>query len=118
MVPDEERRKLALDLLNATPGLRRQEIDEGGWFKVDFETVPELVESRRVLLKAGKAYVPAREQMSMVLEGFSANLEDGLEVRTSMLLRVAAHNGLGTSQSLANIVPPGGGAGPSKTRRR
>ena len=81
VVPDEERMALAVDLLNATPALRRQDIDEGGWFKVDFETVPELVESRRVFLRAGKAYVPAREQMSMVLEGFSANLEEGLEVR-------------------------------------
>lgn len=117
MVPDEERRRLALDLLNATPALRKQEVDEGGWFKVDFETVPELVEGRRVFLKAGKAYVPAREQMSMVLEGFSANLEDGLEVRREMLQRVAAHVAFGTPQSLANKGTPGSGASPSKTGR-
>ena len=80
-VPDEERLSLASDLLNATPGLRRQEVEEAGWFKVDFETVPELVESRRVLLKRGKAYVPAREQMSMVLAAFNTNLENGLQVR-------------------------------------
>ena len=80
-VSDDERRALAGDLLCATPGLKKQEVDEGGWFKVDFETVPELIESRRVLLKAGKAYVPAKEQMSMVLAAFNANLERGLEVR-------------------------------------
>lgn len=55
-------------------------MEEGGWFKVDFETVPELVESRRVFLKAGKAYVPSREQMSMVLAGFTERLDKGLEV--------------------------------------
>ena len=80
IVSDEEKRALAADLVNATPGLKRHEIDEGGWFKVDFETVPELVEGRRVYLKAGKAYVPGREQMSMVIAGFNANLEKGLEV--------------------------------------
>ena len=79
-VPDDERRALADELLNATPGLKKQEIEDGGWFKVDFETVPELIEGRRVLLKAGKAYVPTKEQMSMVLAGFNANLERGLEV--------------------------------------
>ena len=47
---------------------------------MDFETVPELVESRRVFLKAGKAYVPGREQMSMVIAGFNSNVEKGLEV--------------------------------------
>ena len=79
-MPDDERRVLTTDMLNATPGLKRREVDEGGWFKVDFEAVPELVEGRRVLLRSGKAYVPAREQMSVVLGGFNANLEKGLEV--------------------------------------
>lgn len=80
VVSEDEKRALGTELLNATPGLRRQEIEEGGWFKVDFETVPELVESRRVFLKAGKAYVPVREQMSMVLAGFNTRLDKGLEV--------------------------------------
>lgn len=81
VVPEEEKSMLAEELMNATPGLRRQDVEEGGWFKVDFETVPELVESRRVFLKAGKAYVPVREQMSMVLAGFNARLDKRLEVR-------------------------------------
>lgn len=84
VVSEEEKRELGNDLLNATPILRKlQELEEGGggpWFKVDFETVPELVESRRVLLKAGKAYVPVREQLSMVLAGFGERLDQGLEV--------------------------------------
>lgn len=84
VVSEEEKRELGNDLLNATPILRKlQELDEGGtgpWFKVDFETVPELVENRKVLLKAGKAYVPVREQLSMVLAGFGESLDQGLEV--------------------------------------
>ena len=79
-VSEEEKRALATQLRNATPGLKKEEVEEGGWFKVDFETVPELVETRRVFLKAGKAYVPVREQMSMVLAGFTERLDKGLEV--------------------------------------
>ena len=81
VVPEDERRELGPQLLTATPGLKSRELDEGGWFKVDWETVPELVESRRVFVKQGKAYVPAREQMSMVLAEFQARLDKGLEVR-------------------------------------
>lgn len=88
MVLEAERKELGDRLLQATPGLKRQDLDEGGWFKVDFETVPELVESRRVLLKAGKAYVPVREQMSMVLAGFSAKLDRGLELASRALPRL------------------------------
>ena len=84
VVSEEEKEALGTDLQNATPGLKRQDVEEGGWFKVDFETVSELVEGRRVLVKAGKAYVPVREQMSMVLAGFNASLEKGLEVGTPM----------------------------------
>ena len=80
IVPEEEKKVLWPDLQSATPGLKRQDIEERGWFKVDFEMVPELVESRRVFLKAGKAYVPVREQMSIVFAGFSARLDQGLEV--------------------------------------
>ncbi len=88
IVSEEEKQSLAVDLLNATPGLKRQEMEEAGWFKVDFETVPELVESRRVFLKGGKAYVPVREQMSMVLAGFSTKLDQGLEVRDHPILSI------------------------------
>lgn len=79
-VSESERNTLAPDLLAATPGLRRVDLEEGGWFKVDFENVPELVESRRVLVREGRAYVPAKEHVSLVLGAFSANLEQGLQV--------------------------------------
>lgn len=78
IVTDEEKRELGEGLLAATPGFKRN--DEEGWFKVDWEKVPELVERRGVLLKKGKAYVPLREQLSMILAEFSARLEKALEV--------------------------------------
>lgn len=78
-VSDDERRELAAELVAATPGVRRA--DDEAWFKVDWENVPELVEGRRVFLKRGKAYVPAREQMSMVVSEFTKRLEQALDVR-------------------------------------
>ena len=90
IVSEDEKRTLAMELLHATPGLKKAEVEEGSWFKVDFETVPELVEGRRVLLRKGKAYVPVREQLSMVLAGFTANLEKGLEVFLPCLPAVLA----------------------------
>lgn len=80
VVEEHERRTLAQDLLNATPNLKKADIQDGIWVKVDFETVPELVEGRRVFVKAGKAYVPSKEQMSIVFAGFHDRLEKGLEV--------------------------------------
>lgn len=85
VLSDDEKRELGPQLANATPGLKPQEIQDGGWFKVDWERVPELVEGRKVLVKLGKAYVPVREQMSMVLAEFTARLDKGLEVSYHLL---------------------------------
>jgi DNA primase large subunit len=78
-VSEEERRKLAEQLAAASPGLRKNEMEDN-WFKIDWERVPELVEGRKVFIHRGKAYVPAREQLSMVLMEFSTRLEKALEV--------------------------------------
>ena len=87
-VNEQEKRMLAQDLSNATPILKKADLDDNSWFKVDFETVPELVEGRRIFVKGGKAYVPSKEQMSIVLAGFHERLEKGLEVSNmpSMLI--------------------------------
>lgn len=78
MVTEEEKRSLSEQLLAASPGMRSQE--ERNWFKVDWTRVPELVERRTVFIKKGKAYVPIREQQSMVIAEFKNRLDKGLEV--------------------------------------
>ncbi len=91
-VGDEERAALEKELMAATPGLfaaKRRDgggggAEEDGWFKVDWEKVPELVEQRRVLVRRGQAYVPVREQMSLVVAEFTRRLEDALEVRDTL----------------------------------
>lgn len=79
MVNDEERRELSEELRAAGGGYPKR-IEEESWFKVDWERVPELVESRRVFLRGGKAYVPGREQSSMVVAEFTGRLDRALEV--------------------------------------
>jgi len=77
-VSEEEKREFSAELLAVNPGMRK-DVDEG-WFKVDWEKVSELVESRRVYVRKGKAFVPAKEQTSMVVSEFSRRLDDSLEV--------------------------------------
>ncbi|KUL81533.1 hypothetical protein ZTR_10431 [Talaromyces verruculosus] len=85
-VSEEERSELAEQLVTSTPGLRRAE-DEA-WFKVDWEKVPELIERRAVFIRKGKAYVPQREQLSMIIADFTARLEKAMELTSRALPRL------------------------------
>ncbi|KAI0124153.1 eukaryotic and archaeal DNA primase, large subunit-domain-containing protein [Xylariales sp. AK1849] len=85
-VSDEERNIYGAEL-GAMAGNRKGQ-EEESWFKVDWERVPDLVEGRRVFLKAGKAYVPSREQTSMVVAEFTQRLERALELTARALPRL------------------------------
>lgn len=80
-ISDAEKQELGPEL-RAAAGIDAKyvKMEEESWFKVDWERVPELVESRRVLLKRGKAYVPSKEQTSMVVAEFTSRLDKALEV--------------------------------------
>lgn len=78
-VTEEDRREYAAELAAFTSNRKGE--DDDTWFKVDWERVPDLIESRRVFLKAGKAFVPGREQTGMVVSEFTSRLERQLEVR-------------------------------------
>lgn len=58
------------------------------YFKVPFERVTELIESRRVYLSKGVAYVPSSLQLSLVLTEFSDKLERMLEITARALPRL------------------------------
>ena len=91
-VGEEEKAQLLDDLKAATGFFSKT--DEESWFKCEWENVPELVERRQVLLKRGKAYVHVREQMSMVVNEFSRQLESGLELAARFLPRMDEDNRL------------------------
>ncbi|KAJ9134658.1 DNA primase large subunit [Pleurostoma richardsiae] len=91
MVSEEEKRELAAELAATSAAGsygRKMVADEETWCKVDWDRVPDLVEGRRVYLKAGKAYVPSKEQTSMVVAEFSARLERALELTARALPRL------------------------------
>nr|ASF90196.1 hypothetical protein SPAR05346 [Bartheletia paradoxa] len=58
------------------------------FFKVPWTKVTDLVQRRRVFIKAGQAYVPTREQSSMVLAEFSTRLQKALEMTAKALPRL------------------------------
>ncbi|KAF2786594.1 DNA primase large subunit [Melanomma pulvis-pyrius CBS 109.77] len=84
-VGDEEKAEFRKDL--AAAGNIKKE-DDQEWFKVDWERVPELVEQRRVFLKRGKAYVPQREQLSLVVAEYTKRLDEALELTSRAIPRL------------------------------
>ncbi|KAF2274607.1 DNA primase, large subunit [Westerdykella ornata] len=87
-VGEAEKRELKEQLL-AAAGLKKvPTAEEMEWFKVDWERVPDLVEQRRVFVKRGVAYVPQREQMSLVLAEFTKRLDAALELTSRALPRL------------------------------
>nr|OQO24248.1 hypothetical protein B0A51_08693 [Rachicladosporium sp. CCFEE 5018] len=93
MVGPEEKATLLKDLKAAT-GFSQSRGDEEAWFKVDWESVPDLVSQRQVLLKPGKAYVHIREQLTMVQNAFTRSLDSGLELAARFLPRMDEDNRL------------------------
>lgn len=92
-VTEEERAEYAAEFeAMAPPKWAGVSAEDETWFKVDWLRVPDLIEGRKVFLKQGKAYVPGREQSSMVVAEFSSRLERQLEVSE----RADASRGEGT----------------------
>lgn len=87
-VSNQEKAAHKDDLLAATPSLSARDWDSEAFFKVPWTKVPDLVEKRRVFLKAGTAWVPMREQSSLVLAEFSNRLNKELEFTARSLPRL------------------------------
>ncbi|PKS11048.1 hypothetical protein jhhlp_002809 [Lomentospora prolificans] len=84
-VSEEEKAEMREDLQAIAGFDKRTGAVEESWFKVDWMRVPDLVESRKVLLRGGKAFVPGREQASMIITEFTSRLEKQL-ILTSQAL--------------------------------
>ncbi|KAL2175148.1 eukaryotic and archaeal DNA primase, large subunit-domain-containing protein [Thermothelomyces heterothallicus CBS 202.75] len=88
-VSDEEKRELAPQLASTIGyGKRAPQVLDEDWLKVDWTRVPDLIENRKVYVRAGKAYVPGKEQQSMVLNAFTKRLETELELTARALPRL------------------------------
>ncbi|KZT11217.1 DNA primase large subunit [Laetiporus sulphureus 93-53] len=86
-VSDEEKKQYQHELAAASPALKDAALSER-YYKVKWTRVPDLVEKRRVLLKGGMAYVPSREQSSIVFQEFQTRLTKALEMTAKALPRL------------------------------
>ncbi|KDE04332.1 hypothetical protein MVLG_05212 [Microbotryum lychnidis-dioicae p1A1 Lamole] len=110
VVGQEEKMTLKKELANAS-WMKEDRIEFERFFKVDWTQVTDLVARRAVYLQAGKAFVPHREELSLVLAEFSARLSRGLEQTAkalprldedSRLLPVLEHLSMGFEASIAS----------------
>ncbi|GJE90839.1 DNA primase large subunit [Phanerochaete sordida] len=64
------------------------DLEKEKYCKVHWTRVPDLIEKRKVFLRHGMAYVPSKEQASIVYEEFQRNLENALLVTLKHLPRL------------------------------
>ncbi|KAF8654111.1 hypothetical protein AX16_003644 [Volvariella volvacea WC 439] len=67
---------------------KEEEFAKERYFKVRWTRVPDLVGTRRVFLHKGWAFVPGREQLSIVFEEFEQQLAQALELTARALPRL------------------------------
>ncbi|EDR14803.1 uncharacterized protein LACBIDRAFT_244165 [Laccaria bicolor S238N-H82] len=67
---------------------RKKAFESEKYYKVKWTRVPDLVEKRRVFLAGGWAFVPGREQSSIIYHEFEVHIEKALEMTARMLPRL------------------------------
>lgn len=88
---DEEKKKILIQLVQASPYANATKVDTTTYYKVPFTEALDLVRQRKVYLQAGYAYVPSDELVSIVTSMFRAHLSLALAVflekKSSRLLK-------------------------------
>ncbi|KAI0690047.1 DNA primase large subunit [Cytidiella melzeri] len=87
-VDDAELKQYAAELSMAASVPPNSNVPPEKHYKVRWTRVPDLVEKRKVFLKGGMAYVPAKEQASIVFEEFQRSLEKSLQLTLKHLPRL------------------------------
>ena len=74
------------ELIASSPGLKdlKERFESETFYKVHWTRVIDLVGHRKVFIHRGFAYVPSREQQSLVFAEFKSRLEKALEVRAQL----------------------------------
>ncbi|KAI5476874.1 hypothetical protein MNV49_007110 [Pseudohyphozyma bogoriensis] len=83
-----EKRSFATQLAASTFGLKEDNVGREAFFKVHWTKVSDLVERRRVFIHRGQAYVPHREELSLVLTEFTSALSSALSTTARALPRL------------------------------
>ncbi|KAJ7046717.1 eukaryotic and archaeal DNA primase, large subunit-domain-containing protein [Mycena alexandri] len=76
-------------------GGRADTFDTEKYYKVRWTRVPDLIDRRKVFLKGGWAYVPSREQSSIVYQEFETHLERDLVATSRYMPRLDEDTRLG-----------------------
>ncbi|WWC68054.1 uncharacterized protein I206_101973 [Kwoniella pini CBS 10737] len=95
IVDENEKMRYEKELRNCMWEKKDDAFRSESWFKVPWYTVPDLVGSRRVFIRAGMAYVPQSLQISLVLQAFASRLEKALELTAKNLPRLDEDDRLG-----------------------
>ncbi|KAL8293663.1 hypothetical protein RQP46_000364 [Phenoliferia psychrophenolica] len=88
VVSDEEKTKFRGQLAAASGFRDESKVDSESYFKVHWTKVSDLVEKRRVFVHRGQAYVPTREELSLVSAEFTSRLARKLEMTAKALPRL------------------------------
>lgn len=86
-VSSEEKRTYREQLVATHPKMAST-FESETFFKVNWTRVTDLVEKRRVFMRAGQAWVPVKEQASLVLAEFQSRLLRDLEMTARALPRL------------------------------
>ncbi|KAF9500942.1 DNA primase, large subunit [Pleurotus eryngii] len=90
-VDDEEKKVIRSQLFSVYSGpkaTREALFKQETYLKVRWTRVPDLVSHRKVFLKGGWAYVPSREQSSIIFQEFESHLEQALLLTAKSLPRL------------------------------
>ncbi|KAK4052341.1 DNA primase subunit pri2 [Microbotryomycetes sp. JL201] len=85
---DAEEKEALKDDLAALLRVNPERVAAEAFFKVDWQQVTDLVALRRIYLRAGKAYVHTKEELSLVAAEFQSRLLRGLEMTAKALPRL------------------------------
>jgi len=78
-ISQEEKESLGEDLINGTNrGISAHKVNDDDFYKVPWLEAMDLVRARRVLVRAGAAYIPREELMSLVVGVFRQQLSHNL----------------------------------------
>ncbi|KAL8279338.1 hypothetical protein RQP46_008375 [Phenoliferia psychrophenolica] len=88
VVSDEEKVNFKGQLAAASGFRDQSKVDSESYFKVHWTKVSDLVEKRKVFVHLGQAYVPTREELSLVSAEFTTRLARKLEMTAKALPRL------------------------------
>ncbi|KAM9726242.1 DNA primase large subunit [Menidia menidia] len=84
-ISKKDKMDLQLQLVNSSYGISGSKVEDQEFYKVPFQDALDLVRTRKVYLKAGYAYVPHQDIVTIVLNDFRTRLSKALALTARSL---------------------------------